>query len=148
MLTARDALSDRVRGLNTGADDYLTKPFAFAELLARIHALLRRSELTRPVVLQVEDLTLDPRSRQVWRAGNAVHLTPREYAILDVLIRRAGEAVTRSQLAESVWEEEQDRLTNLLDVHLSHLRRKVDRPGLTTLIHTVRGYGYMLGPGR
>ena len=147
MLTARHALSDRVTGLNTGADDYITKPFAFAELLARIHALLRRSELTRPVVLEIADLSLDPRSHRVRRAGQSVRLTPREYGILEVLIRRAGEVVTRARLAESVWEEEQDRLTNLVDVHVSHLRRKIDRPGLVRLIHTVRGHGYRLGLG-
>ena len=148
MLTARQALSDRVTGLNLGADDYLTKPFAFAELLARIHALLRRSEMSRPPVIEVADLTLDPRSHEVRRAGTPLHLTPREYAILEVLMRRAGEVVARSRLAESVWEEEQDRLTNLLDVHVSHLRRKVDRPGLAPLIHTVRGRGFLLGDSR
>jgi DNA-binding response OmpR family regulator len=145
MLTARQALSDRVTGLDAGADDYITKPFALAELLARIHALLRRSELTRPVVLEIADLTLDPRSHRVRRAQQTVHLTPREYAILEVLIRRAGEVVSRARLAESVWEDEHDRLTNLVDVHVSHLRRKIDRPGLVRLIHTVRGHGYRLG---
>jgi two-component system, OmpR family, response regulator len=145
MLTARQALADRVTGLNMGADDYLTKPFAFDELLARIHALLRRSELTRPVVLQLADLRLDPQSHQVRRAGRAVHLTPKEYAILEVLIRQAGEVVSRARLVESVWEDEQERLTNLVDVHVSHLRRKIDRPGLVRLLHTVRERGFRLG---
>jgi DNA-binding response OmpR family regulator len=146
MLTARDALEDRVVGLNTGADDYLVKPFGFSELLARIHALLRRSELTRPVVLAVADLTLDPQSHRVARAGLPINLTPKEYAILEVLMRHAGRVVTRARLADQVWETEQDSLTNLLDVHVSHLRRKVDGPEGPPLIHTIRGRGYLVGP--
>jgi len=146
LLTAKDAIEDRVRGLNAGADDYLTKPFAFAELLARLHALLRRSELTRPVLLTVADLTLDPRSHVVMRAEAPISLTPREYAILETLMRRAGEVVSRVHLGESVWENDLDSLTNLVEVHISHLRRKIDRNGLPPLIHTVRGYGYRLGP--
>jgi DNA-binding response OmpR family regulator len=123
-------------------NDYLTKPFAFAELLARIHAVLRRSGLTRPVVLQVADLTLDPTSHQVTRGGVPISLTPKEYAILEVLRRRAGQVVTRAQLAERVWEIEPDALTNLVDVHVSHLRRKIDSDRTPPLIHTVRGHGY------
>jgi DNA-binding response OmpR family regulator len=146
LLTARDAVEDRVLGLNAGADDYLPKPFAFAELLARLHALLRRSELTRPVLLTVGDLTLDPKSHVVTRGGAPISLTPREYAILETLMRRAGEVVSRMHLGESVWESDLDSLTNLVDVHISHLRRKVDRSGAPPLIHTVRGYGYRLGP--
>ncbi|HKC99966.1 MAG TPA: response regulator transcription factor [Methylomirabilota bacterium] len=146
LLTARDAVEDRVLGLNAGADDYLTKPFAFAELLARLHALLRRSELTRPVLLTVGDLSLDPLSHVVTRGGAPISLTPREYAILETLMRRAGEVVSRVHLGESVWENDLDSLTNLVDVHMSHLRRKVDRGGMPPLIHTVRGYGYRLGP--
>jgi len=146
MLTARDALDDRVKGLNTGADDYLTKPFAFAELLARLHALLRRSDLSRPVVLAVADLTLDPLSHRVTRGGAPIGLTPKEYAILEQLMRHAGEVVTRSRLGEGVWEDEHDSLTNLVDVHVSHLRRKIDREGAPTLIHTVRGRGYRIAP--
>ena len=145
MLTARDALDDRVTGLNTGADDYLTKPFAFTELLARLHALLRRSDLTRPVVLSVADLALDPVSHRVTRGGTPISLTPKEYAILEVLMRHAGEVVTRARLSEGVWEDEQDSLTNLVDVHVSHLRRKVDRDAAAPLIHTVRSRGYRLG---
>jgi DNA-binding response OmpR family regulator len=144
MLTARDALDDRVKGLNTGADDYLTKPFAFAELLARLHALLRRSDLSRPVVLTVADLTLDPLSHRVTRSGVPISLTPKEYAILEQLMRHAGEVVTRSRLGEGVWEDEHDSLTNLVDVHVSHLRRKIDREGGPALIHTVRGRGYRI----
>jgi len=145
MLTARDALEDRVRGLNTGADDYLTKPFGFAELLARLHALLRRSDITRPVVLEVADLTLDPLRHRVARGGVPISLTPKEYGILEVLMRHAGQVVTRSRLADGVWETELDALTNLVDVHVSHLRRKIDTEGRPPLIHTVRGRGYRLG---
>ncbi|HXJ83567.1 MAG TPA: response regulator transcription factor [Candidatus Methylomirabilis sp.] len=145
MLTARDSLSDRVTGLNTGADDYLVKPFGFAELLARIQALLRRSDLTRPVVLKVADLSLDPLSHQVARGRVTINLTPKEYAILEVLMRHAGQVVTRASLAERVWETEHDALTNLVDVHVSHLRRKIDVAGVPPLIHTVRARGYRLG---
>src|SRR5262249_46860804 len=112
MLTARDALQDRVLGLNTGADDYLVKPFGFAGLLARIQALLRRSDLTRPVVLKVADLSLDPLSHQVARGSVTINLTPKEYAILEVLMRHPGQVVTRASLAERVWETEHDSLTN------------------------------------
>jgi DNA-binding response OmpR family regulator len=145
MLTARDALQDRVTGLNAGADDYVTKPFGFAELLARIHALLRRSDLTRPTVLTVADLTLDPLSHEVTRAGRAVDLTPKEYSILEVLMRHAGEVVTRSRLAEGVWETELDALANLLDVHVANLRRKIEGASASPLIRTVRGRGYLIG---
>jgi DNA-binding response OmpR family regulator len=146
MLTARDSLEDRVTGLNTGADDYLTKPFGFSELLARIHALLRRSDATRSVLLRVADLTLDPLSRRVTRGGVPISLTPKEYAILEVLMRRPGEAVSRASLAERVWEAEPATLSNLLDVHVSHLRRKIDVEHQPQLLHTVRGGGYMVGP--
>jgi DNA-binding response OmpR family regulator len=145
MLTARDAIEDRVKGLNNGADDYLTKPFGFAELLARIHALLRRSDITRPMVLRVGDLALDPTTRQVTRADRHVNLTPKEYAILAILMRRAGEVVARTQLTEGVWETDLDTLFNLLEVHVSHLRKKIDMPGAPPLIHTVRGHGYLVG---
>jgi DNA-binding response OmpR family regulator len=146
MLTARDSLEDRVTGLNSGADDYLVKPFGFSELLARIHALLRRSELTRPMVLSVADLALDPLSHRVTRGGVAIDLTPKEYAILETLIRSAGQAVSRARLAQRVWETERDSVDNLVDVHMSHLRRKIDTPGAHPLIHTIRGRGFLLGP--
>jgi DNA-binding response OmpR family regulator len=146
MLTARDSVTDRVSGLRTGADDYLTKPFAFAELLARVRALLRRSRVAQPVVLRVADLTLDPATRRVTRAGGPVTLTPREYAILEVLMRASGEVVSRTRLAERVWDEASDVLDNLLDAHVSHLRKKIDRGMTLALIHTVRGVGYRLGP--
>src|SRR5215831_8424415 len=145
MLTARDGLADRVMGLGTGADDYLTKPFAFAELLARIRALLRRSRLAQPSVLRVADLTLDPTSRRVARGGVPVVLTPREFAMLEVLMRHAGEIISRTRLVERVWDEASEVLDNLVDVHVSHLRKKIDRGGLPLLIRTVRGFGYRLG---
>jgi DNA-binding response OmpR family regulator len=145
MLTARDALSDRVSGLDGGADDYLTKPFAFEELLARIRALLRRSELTRPPVLKIADLSLDPVTHRVVRGEAEIKLTPREYAILETLMRHEGEVVTRARIGESVWEDDPEDLTNLVDVHVSHLRRKVDEGRDAPLIHTVRGRGFRLG---
>lgn len=147
MLTARDGVGDRVAGLDTGADDYLTKPFDFAELLARIRALLRRSELTRPPILRVSDLMLDPVSHRVMRGGAAIGLTPTEYAILETLMRHAGRVVTRTRLAESVWERDGDGLTNVIDVHVSRLRRKIDAGASEPLIHTEWGAGFRLGPG-
>lgn len=146
MLTARDAVTDRVSGLRTGADDYLTKPFAFDELLARIRALLRRSRVAQPAVLRVADLALDPATRRVTRGNAAITLTPKEYAILEVLMRAAGEVVTRTRLAERVWDEAAEVLDNLVDAHVSHLRKKIDRRTSLPLIHTVRGIGYLLGP--
>jgi DNA-binding response OmpR family regulator len=145
MLTARDSLSDRVAGLNTGADDYLTKPFAFEELLARIRALLRRSDLTRPPVLTVDDLALDPATHRVTRGDAEVGLTPKEFAILEILMRQAGEVVTRSRIGAAVWEADPADLTNLVDVHVSRLRRKIDGGSRPPLIHTVRGRGFRLG---
>ncbi|MGO4606236.1 response regulator transcription factor [Variovorax sp. 2RAF20] len=144
MLTARDALSDRVAGLNTGADDYLTKPFAFDELLARVRALLRRSELVRPMVLSLVDLSLDPMSQRVLRGGSVLELTHKEFAILQILLRHAGEVVSRSRLAEQVWKDDLIAIDNLIDVHISNLRRKVDAPPAAPLIQTVRGRGFRL----
>jgi DNA-binding response OmpR family regulator len=146
MLTARDGVADRVSGLRTGADDYLTKPFAFAELLARIRALLRRSRVAQPAVLRVAELALDPASRRVTRGNVAITLTPKEYAILEVLMRATGEVVSRTRLAERVWDEASEVLDNLVDAHVSHLRKKIDRGTSVPLIHTVRGVGYRLGP--
>ncbi len=145
MLTARDSVADRVSGLSTGADDYLTKPFAFAELLARIRALLRRSRVAQPAVLRVADLTLDPATRRVTRGDGPVILTPREYAILEALMRNAGEVVSRTRLTERVWDDATEVLDNLLDVHVSHLRNKIDHGASVPLIHTIRGVGYRLG---
>lgn len=144
MLTARDATADRVVGLNTGADDYLTKPFEFEELLARIRALLRRSDISRPLVLALADLALDPVSHKVTRAGAVLDLTPKEYAILLILLRQAGEVVSRARLAEQIWQADLIGIDNLIDVHVRNLRGKVDAPGLPQLIHTVRGRGFRL----
>ena len=144
MLTARDALGDRVAGLNGGADDYLTKPFAFEELLARVRALLRRSELTRPVVLTVAELTLDPQQGQASRGGVGLELTRKEFAILETLMRHAGDVVSRSRLAEQVWKGDPIAIDNLIDVHMRNLRRKLDAPGAPPTIETVRGRGFRL----
>ncbi|WP_300755497.1 response regulator transcription factor [Janthinobacterium sp.] len=144
MLTARDATADRVVGLNTGADDYLTKPFEFEELLARIRALLRRSDISRPLVLALADLALDPVSHKVTRGGAVLDLTPKEYAILLILLRQAGEVVSRARLAEQIWQADLIGIDNLIDVHVRNLRGKVDSPGLPQLIHTVRGRGFRL----
>jgi len=145
MPTARDALQDRVTGLDAGADDYLMKPYGFAELMARIRALLRRSEMSRPVVLRVADLELDTVSQRVSRGGESVDLTAKEYAILEVLMRHAGAVVSRSAVTEHVWVSELDMSPNLLEVHLSRLRRKIDHGPRPPLIHTIRGRGYMVG---
>jgi DNA-binding response OmpR family regulator len=145
MLTARDTVADRVSGLTSGADDYLTKPFAFAELLARVRALLRRAGVARPVVLKVADVALDTIRRRVSRDGTSIALTPKEYAILEVLMRNAGEVVSRTRLTEAVWEQSADVVDNLVDVHLKNLRRKLELAGGPPLIHTVRGVGYRLG---
>ena len=145
MLTARDSLPDRVSGLDSGADDYLTKPFAFEELLARIRALLRRSDLTRPPALKVADLTLDPVTHRVTRGNVEISVTPKEYAILETLMRHAGQVVSRTRIRESAWADDPEDLTNLVDVHVSHLRRKIDLDDRPALIHTVRARGFRLG---
>lgn len=147
MLTARDSPGDRVAGLNTGADDYLTKPFHFEELLARVRALLRRSELARPAVLTVGNLALEPNGQRVTRAGVSVELTRKEYAILEILMRQAGQVVSRSRLAEEVWKTDSVAVDNLIDVHIRNLRRKVDAPGERSIIQTVRSRGFMLEAG-
>ena len=144
MLTARDTVEDRVIGLDVGADDYLVKPFAFAELLARIRALLRRQEYSAVVSLRVADLTLDPIKHQVSRGGKVIELTGKEYALLEFLLRHAGEVVTRTRLIEHVWDQHFDSDTNVIDVYVSYLRQKMDRPFATKLLHTVRGVGYVL----
>jgi DNA-binding response OmpR family regulator len=144
MLTARDALQDRVLGLNTGADDYLTKPFAFEEFLARARALLRRSDLTRPVVVSVGDLVLDPQRQRVSRGDRSLELTRKEFAILEMLVRHVGRVVTRQRLAEQVWEADLAGIDNLIDVHISNLRKKVDSPVGPSLIQTVRGRGFLI----
>jgi two-component system, OmpR family, copper resistance phosphate regulon response regulator CusR len=142
MLTARDGVEDKISGLDAGADDYLTKPFAFAELLARLRALLRRggggSEL------RVADLTLDPASRRVTRGGRVLPLSAREYALLEFLMRHPEEVLGRARIAQSVWPLETGLDSNVVDVFVSYLRQKVDKPFPTKLIHTVRGMGYVL----
>jgi two-component system copper resistance phosphate regulon response regulator CusR len=144
MLTARDAVPDRVAGLDSGADDYLTKPFEVAELLARLRALLRRGRDVRPALLVVADLRIDTRAHAVARAGRRVELTAKEYALLEYLARERGRVLTRSEIAEHVWDENFDPFSNLIDVNINRLRRKVDDGFAVPLIHTRRGEGYML----
>ena len=144
MLTARDAVPDRVKGLDSGADDYLTKPFAVAELLARLRALLRRGRVVRPALISVSDLRIDTRAHAVTRAGRAVELTAKEYALLEYLARERGRVLMRAEIAEHVWDENFDPLSNLIDVNINRLRRKVDDGCAVPLIHTRRGEGYML----
>lgn len=144
MLTARDSVKDRVRGLDGGADDYLVKPFAFAELLARVRALLRRSGGTEVTTLNFADLVLDVKARKVTRAGKPVALSAREFAVLEHLLRHQGEVISRTRLSEQVWDQHFDSMTNVIDVTLYHLREKVDRGFPAPLIHTVRGVGYVL----
>ncbi len=146
MLTARDAVEDRIAGLDTGADDYLTKPFALGELLARVRALLRRGG-GAPPLLTVGDLTLDPATRRVRRGDRELWLSAREFSLLDCLMRNAGRTLTRSLLLEHVWDFHFDAGTNVVDVYINYLRNKVDRGRPTKLIHTVRGVGYRLGVG-
>jgi heavy metal response regulator len=143
MLTARDSVDDRVRGLDTGADDYLTKPFAFAEFLARVRALLRRGAVEQ-TNLRVADLVLDLKARRVTRAGQPIFLSAKEFAVLEHFVRHAGQVVTRTELAEQVWDLHFDPMTNVIDVTVYHLREKVDRDFKPQLLHTVRGAGYVL----
>jgi two-component system OmpR family response regulator len=146
MLTARDLVTDRIRGLDAGADDYLVKPFDFGELLARVRALIRRGPSERPPVLQVGDLRVDPATHVVTRAGREVELTVREFAVLHFLAQRAGEVVSREQLLEHVWEEGEDGSTNVVDVYIGYLRKKLEQPFRRPLIRTVRGVGFRLEP--
>jgi heavy metal response regulator len=144
MLTARDSVPDRVTGLDQGADDYLTKPFAFEELLARVRVLLRRSAAQRAPVLELADLRLDPATRQVTRGARKISLTAREFALLEYFLRNAGRVLSRPMLAEHVWGIDFDPDSNVIDVYVGYLRRKVDLPGETPLLHTARGIGYVL----
>ncbi len=144
MLTAKDSVEDKVTGLDSGADDYLVKPFAFSELLARLRALLRREVLPKVQKLQIGELALDPQSREVWRNGDRVDLTAKEYAILEYFMRRPNAVVTRTMLGESVWDYEFDGISNIIDVYVRRLRRKIDRAGQESLLQTVRGAGYRL----
>lgn len=144
MLSARGVVDDRVRGLESGADDYLTKPFNFSELVARVRALLRRRRPSELVVLAVDDVTLDPVTRLVHRAGRKLDLTQKEFALLEYFMRHSGEILTRAMIAERVWDFTWDRLTNVIDVYVNHLRRKLEQAGGPRLIHAVRGTGYVL----
>jgi two-component system, OmpR family, response regulator len=144
MLTARDAVEDRVTGLDAGADDYLTKPFSFAELLARLRALARRPPLERPVVVEVGDLRLDPATRQVWRGDVEIALSAKEFSLLETFMRRAGEVLSRYQLLEHCWDYGYDNRSNVVDVYVRYLREKIDRPFGRESIETVRGAGYRL----
>jgi DNA-binding response OmpR family regulator len=144
MLTAKDSVEDRVIGLDSGADDYLVKPFAFSELLARLRALLRREVLPKTQRVQVGDLTLDPQTREVWRDGQRVDLTAKEYAILAYFMSRPNAVVTRTMLGENIWDYEFDGLSNIIDVYVRRIRRKLDKEGQASLIQTVRGAGYRL----
>lgn len=144
MLTARDTVEAKVEALDSGADDYLTKPFAFAELLARLRALQRRGQMDPSLQLHAADLVLDPVTRRVSRAGREITLTPKEFALLECLLRHKNRILSRTILAESAWGESFDALTNVIDVYINYLRNKVDRDYEPKLIHTIRGAGYML----
>jgi two-component system copper resistance phosphate regulon response regulator CusR len=144
MLTARDTVNDRINGLDSGADDYLTKPFAVTELLARLRALLRRGRVVRPATIGIADLVLETGAQRATRNGHALALTTKEYALLEYLAREQGRVVSRAEIAEHVWDENFDPMTNLIDVHINRLRGKVDNGFSVKLIHTRRGAGYML----
>ncbi|HEY8316019.1 MAG TPA: response regulator transcription factor [Gaiellaceae bacterium] len=144
MLTARDAVGDRVTGLDAGADDYLAKPFSFDELLARLRALTRRAPAERPVAVAVGDLRLDPAAHRIWRGEREIELSAKEFALLELLMRRPGSVLTRSQLLEGAWDMSYERRSNIVDVYIRHLREKIDRPFGTETIETVRGVGYRL----
>lgn len=146
MLTARDAVEDRVTGLDGGADDYVTKPFSFTELLARLRALLRRGPIERPVILNAGELALDPAARRVWRGETEIDLSSKEFALLESFMRRPGDTLTRFQLLEQVWDYDYENKSNVIDVYVRYLRDKIDRPFQAASIETVRGTGYRLRP--
>ncbi|MGQ0809875.1 MAG: response regulator transcription factor [Nitrospiraceae bacterium] len=144
ILTAQSQVDQKVKGLDAGADDYLTKPFAIDELLARVRALLRRGPTDPTTVLQIDDLILNPATHEVTRAGQRIELTLKEYALLEYLMRHTGRVLTRPMISEHVWNQDFDTFTNVIDVYVNYLRNKIDRGRGTKLIHTIRGSGYML----
>jgi two-component system OmpR family response regulator len=144
MLTARDAIEDRIAGLDVGADDYLTKPFSFAELLARLRAIARRGPVERPTILVVGDLRLDPATKQVWRGTAEIELTAKEFALLETFMRRPGEVLSRDHLLEQAWDMGYDNRSNVIAVYVNYLRDKIDRPFGANSLTTVRGAGYRL----
>jgi two-component system OmpR family response regulator len=144
MLTARDGIEDRIAGLDTGADDYLVKPFVFAELLARLRALARRAPAERPTNLRVGDLRLDPAAHRAWRGESEVDLTAKEFALFEVFMRRAGETLSRVQLLDAAWDIAFESRSNVVDVYVRYLREKIDRPFHRNSLETVRGVGYRL----
>jgi two-component system, OmpR family, response regulator len=144
VLTACDAVEDRVAGLDAGADDYLTKPFSLAELFARLRALIRRGDVERPTELVVGDLRLDPASRRVWRGDTEVPLSPKEFALLETFMRRPGQVLSRLQLLEHAWDFAYENRSNVVDVYMRYLREKLDRPFARNSLETVRGAGYRL----
>jgi|SRR3954447_798474 len=144
MLTARDAIEDRVRGLDQGADDYVTKPFSLAELLARLRALARRGPVPRPVVLEVGSLRLAPATRQVWRGGVEILLSAREFSLLETFMRRPGQVLSHLQLLDAAWDLGYEQRSNVVEVYIRYLREKIDRPFAVKSIETVRGFGYRL----
>jgi len=145
ILTAKDTLEDRVAGLDMGADDYLVKPFAFEELLARIHALVRRKYQEKNPTLKIQDLRLEQATQKVWRGREKIELTPREYALLEYLALRAGHLVSRTDIWEHIYEFNSSASSNVVDVYIGYLRKKIEQPGKPALIRTVRGRGYILG---
>ena len=145
ILTARDTVADRVKGLDLGADDYLVKPFAFAELLARVRAMVRRGYNNKDPVIRVADLEIDTAGRTVRRGGRSIELTAREYALLEFLVARADQVVSRSDIWEHIYDFRSDPDSNVVDVYIGHLRKKIEQPGQLKLIHTRRGQGYVLG---
>jgi two-component system OmpR family response regulator len=144
MLTARDGVDDRIRGLDVGADDYLTKPFSFGELAARVRALIRRGGVDRPTVLRVGELVLDPASRRAWRSEQELALSTKEFALLELFLRHPDQVLSRTTILEHVWDFAYDGVSNIIDQYVSYLRRKIDKPYGSELLETVRGSGYRL----
>ena len=144
MLTARDDVEDKISGLDSGADDYLTKPFSFPEFLARVRALLRRKNTEKSTRLKVADLELDQLARQAWRKGQAIELTATEYSLLEYLMLNVGQVVTRTMISEHVWNDDFDSFSNVINVYINYLRKKVDQGHEKQLIHSLRGVGYVL----